>query len=183
MNGELRRLFREDQREHALGLEAGTPEYDAMRERDRRRRHRAWQVIGTLIEPAPEDLYHTAWLLNHGDEPEEAQCAHELALKAARLGYAPACWLAAAAYDRWCMYRGLPQTYGTQFVPDGARYRLWDMDSVTSDEERARWNVPPLRQQQRRADELSRTTPQPPMDRAPAWLKQALQRWQRESNS
>jgi glycine oxidase len=34
------------------------------------------------------------------------------------------------------MYQGKPQKYGTQFVPDGKRWRLWDVDPTTTDAER-----------------------------------------------
>jgi hypothetical protein len=105
-----------------------------------------------------------------------------LARAAALDGYAPARWLAAAAYDRWCMYRGLPQKYGTQFVPDGKRYRLWDVEGETTDAERAQWEVPPLAAQHARAEAMTRNEPQPPMDMAPEWLETALRRWSVEES-
>jgi hypothetical protein len=85
--------------------------------------------------------------------------------------------LAAAAYDRWCMYEGRSQKYGTQLVPDGVAYRLWDLDPATTDAERAQWDVPPLAEQLRRAEAMTRSEPQPPLDRAPEWMKAALARW------
>jgi TPR repeat protein len=127
--------------------------------------------------PSARDLYHAAWLFNHGDEAADARRAHDLAREAAERGHRPARWLAAAAYDRWCMYEGRPQKFGTQIVPDGVRYRLWDVEPSTTDAERAAWNVPTLAEQLRRADELTRTEPQPPMDTAPPWLEAAVIRW------
>lgn len=179
----LAELHAEDRREHANVPPVGTPEYRALRERDRRRRERATDLLdsleasGTLSEG---DLYHAAWLFNHGEHPAEARRAHELAREAAERGHRPARWLAAAAYDRWCMYEGRPQRYGTQFVPDGVRIRLWDIDPATTDDERAAWDVPLLAEQLRRADELTRSEPQPPMDEAPAWLRAAIERWASE---
>ncbi|OZI05869.1 hypothetical protein BWI93_23540 [Siphonobacter sp. BAB-5385] len=64
-------------------------------------------------------------------------------------------WLAAAALDRWHMYQGQPQKYGTQLVPDEGRYRLWDIDPDTTDEEQAQWNVPALAEMERRASQLT----------------------------
>jgi hypothetical protein len=125
----------------------------------------------------PQALYDAAWLLNHGEHPAEARQAHELAREAAEHGHAPARWLAAAAYDRWCMYEGRPQRYGTQFVADGVRYRLWDVEPATTDAERAAWDVPALAEQLARAEALTRTEPQPPLTHAPAWLRGALARW------
>ena len=158
----------------------GTPEYAALRARDRERRTRALALLEELRvtgAPVPEALYHTAWLFNHGEKPSEVRLAHDLAREAAERGYAPARWLAAAAYDRWCMYEGRPQKYGTQFVPDGVRYRLWDVEPATTDAERAEWNVPPLAQQLQRAEAMTRTLPQPTLDGAPAWLTDAVARW------
>lgn len=74
------------------------------------------------------------------------------------------------------MYEGRPQRSGTQSVPDGVRYRLWDVEPATTDEERAAWDVPPLAEQLRRAEVLTRNEPQPRMGGAPAWLKAAIER-------
>jgi len=162
---ELAALYAADRVDHGAVPPAGTPEYAALRARDRERRAWALAALDGLRAAdavVPEALYHAAWLLNHGDEPGEARLAHDLAREAAGRGHAPARWLAAAAYDRWCMYRGRPQKYGTQFVPDGAGYRLWDLEPATTDVERAAWDVPPLDQQLRRAEAMMRTEPQPP---------------------
>ncbi|MDI1443499.1 hypothetical protein [Polyangium sp. 6x1] len=177
----LAALHAEDVREHAAVPPVDTPDYRALRERDRARRAQAESALDLLRErggASADDLFHAAWLFNHGDHPGDARRAHELAREAAERGFLPARWLAAASYDRWCMYEGRPQKYGTQFVPDGARHRLWDVDPTTTDAERAAWDVPPLAEQLRRAEELTRTEPQPPMDNAPAWLKAAISRWE-----
>ena len=177
-------LYAMDLEEHAAVPPVHTPDYRALRERDRERRARADAALGALgaaSGPSPVDLYHAAWLFNHGEHPAEAKRAHELARAAAERGHAPARWLAAAAFDRWCMYEGRPQRYGTQFVPDGRRYRLWDVEVATTDAERAAWDVPPLAAQLERAEEMTRTEPQPRMDDAPAWLRPALARWRAEA--
>ena len=75
------------------------------------------------------------------------------------------------------MYEGRPQRYGTQIVPDGTRYRLWDVDGLANDEDRAALDVPPLASQRARAAAMTDTSPQPPMDEAPEWLRSALGRW------
>jgi hypothetical protein len=177
---ELAALFAADRAEHGAVPPVGTPEYAALRARDRERRTSALAALNRLRAAdaaVPEALYHASWLLNHGDEPEEARLAHHLSREAAVRGYAPARWPAAASYDRWCMYEGRPQKYGTQFVPDGVRYRLWEMEPGTTDAERAAWGVPPLAQQLQRAEAMTRTEPQPPLDGAPRWLTDAVARW------
>lgn len=87
-----------------------------MRERDRQRRARAEDLIESHALTAPEDYFHAARLFQHGDTAEDAWRAHVLARTSAELGYAQARWLAAAAYDRWLMYQGKPQKYGTQWL-------------------------------------------------------------------
>jgi hypothetical protein len=73
------------------------------------------------------------------------------------------------------MFQGQPQRYGTQLVPDGTRWRLWDTDPATTDADRAEWDVPTMDEQLERA--RTRTDPQPSMVDAPSWLKEALERW------
>lgn len=136
-----------------------------------------------------EDYYEAAHIMNHGDTIDDARTAHELALRSSEMGYRPARWLAAASYDRWQMYQGKPQKYGTNYVYDGQKDRLWDIDPQTTDEERAQWDVPPLAEQLRKAQEANRR--KSPMSekeqrefehKAPEWLKQALKRWQEQPN-
>lgn len=173
----IQELFLADRREHLNVPSVGTTEYSALRQRDQVRRESALRLLMSLANPDAQDLYRVAWLFNHGDTPEEAHRAHQLAAQAAALGYNDARWLAAASYDRWQMYCGKPQKYGTQIVPDGTQHRVWDTDPHMTDAERAEFNVPPLAEQHKRAIELTKTSPQPPMDQAPEWLKAAIIRW------
>ncbi len=178
MNDELQAMFDADRVDHANGFPYGTPEYIAMRERDRQRRARANEIVVSGGAIAAEDYFHAAKLFQHGDTPNDAWNAHTLALKAAEGGYRPARWLSAAALDRWLMYQGKPQKYGTNYVWDGYRDRLWDVDPATTDDERAEWDVPPLATQIQKAVVASRNRPPSPIpDDAPQWLKDALKRW------
>src|SRR5690606_34127916 len=105
--------------------------------RDRARRDAVMALLADGWPEAADDLYAAAWILNHGDLPEEAALGSRLAARAAELGRPGARWLAAAALDRSLMYAGLPQKYGTNMVPDGVGYRVWDVDPATTDTERA----------------------------------------------
>ncbi|HEX8661841.1 MAG TPA: hypothetical protein VF686_08230, partial [Brevundimonas sp.] len=109
-------LLAGDQAEDRAVL-AGTSAYVALRSRDRARRE---AVVALLEDGWPEDsddLYAAAWVLNHGDEAQEAALGSQLAARAAELGHPKARWLAAAAFDRSLMYAGKPQKYGTNMVP------------------------------------------------------------------
>lgn len=136
-----------------------------------------------------EDYFQAAHIMNHGDTAEDARSAHVFALRASELGYRPARWLAAASYDRWQLYQVKPQKYGTNYVFDGRRDRLWDVDPSTTDEQRAEWDVPPLAEQLRKAAEANHhKTPFSEQEQkefeanAPAWLKQVLDTWRREED-
>ena len=179
MNDELFALYTADREERVDQPRMGTAEYTAMRERDRQRRLRAAAMLSTLPVADAAGLYHAALLFQHGDTVEDAWCAYELAREATERGHERARGLTAAAYDRWCMYQSKPQKYGTQYISDGIRQRLWDVAPDTTDAERAAWNVPPLAEQLHKAVEATRIDPPQPISvaDAPAWLQEALIRW------
>jgi hypothetical protein len=190
MNNDLLFLFEADRKERLNQPKVNMPEYKAMRARDLERREQVLQMIANGDLRAAEDYYHAAQIMNHGDTPEDAENAHRLALRAAELGYRPARWLAAASYDRWQMYEGKPQKYGTNYIYDGVKDRLWDVDPATTDEERAEWDVPPLAEQLRKAEEANRhKVPMSEKERtefeknAPEWLKEILRKWRSEENN
>jgi hypothetical protein len=189
MNDELLSLYKADREERVNQPKANTPEYIAMRRRDLERRQRVMKIVTADELSTGEDYYHAAWIMNHRDTSDDARNAHLLALHASDLGHRPARWLAATTYDRWQMYQGKPQKYGTNYVHDGWRNRLWDVDPTTTDEERAAWDVPPLAEQLRKAEEANRhRTRMSEEDRkeflanAPEWLKEAVRRWQLEED-
>src|SRR4030095_4837238 len=190
MNNELDSLYKADKRERMDQPKANTAEYKAMRARDLERRVRVMEMGAADDLHTAEDYYHAAHILHHGDTPDDAKNAHQFALRSSELGYRPARWLAAATYDRWQMYQGKPQKYGTNYVYDGRRDHLWDGDPETTDEERADWDVPPLVEQLRKAEEANRN--QIPLSEneleefevnAPEWLKNAIKRWRVEEDN
>jgi hypothetical protein len=147
---ELHALFEEDQADRRGELPAD------LRRRDERRRARVEQLPAQGAVTDPDDLFFAAMVFQHGPDRAHYRQAHELARHAAELGSTrPARWLAAAAQDRWRMAGGLPQQYGTQYRSVGGRWVLYRVDPATSDEERARWDVPPLAEALRRAEEMT----------------------------
>lgn len=190
MNNELESLYKADKQERVNQPKVDTTEYKAMRARDLERRERVMEMMEANEVNTAEDYYHAAHIMNHGDTPEDAKQAHMFVLRSSELGYRPARWLAAASYDRWQMYQGKPQKYGTNYIYDGRQDRLWDVDPHTTDEERAAWDVPPLTEQLRKAEEANQyQTPMSEEERrefkanAPEWLKPALKRWRAEQNN
>jgi hypothetical protein len=176
---ELLRLLAEDRAEDRSRV-AGTPGYAEFRARDAARREAATAVLSRGGAFAADELYAAAWVFNHGDTVDDTRQAHALAKQAAEQGYKPARWLAAATRDRSLMFAGQPQHYGTQIVPDGIGWRIWDVDPATTDAERAEWDVPPLAEMHARAAATTIAQPQAPLDSAPQWWKDAMVRWGRQ---
>lgn len=141
VNEELRALLAADQQDR----DGGNLSPDA-RERDRIRLRRVKELLKAGAAEDAEDLFCAAMILQHGSALEDYWQAHEVAKASTDGGCAPARWLAAAAYDRWLMHQGERQHFGTQyFAMAGGPLRLWEVDPTTTDDERARWDVPPLR--------------------------------------
>jgi len=154
----LRQLYEEDQADRRQVPILGS----TLRERDRARRQTVTRLIETGALQTPEDHYHAAMVFQHGETLDDYSQAHELAKRAAELGYSPerrARWLAAAALDRSLMHQDKPQKYGTQYRWQGDEYRLWPVDPETTDAEREAWGVPPLEEAQQRAAQLTREHP------------------------
>lgn len=178
MNQELNLLFESDQLERQDAIDHGTSAFLALQDRDRERRRRAEIIIATTGLQTPQDYYHAAMIFMHGESGDDAWRAYMFASHAANDSYRPARWLSAAAYDRWLVYQGKPQKFGTQIVLDGRRFRLCDVDPATKDAERAEWDVPPLEEMRRRAEVLSRTKTKPSLDEGSKRLIETdKQRW------
>ncbi|HEU5227587.1 MAG TPA: hypothetical protein VFU49_07210 [Ktedonobacteraceae bacterium] len=186
MNEELHALFVADQADRSDHPAYDTNEYQQLRERDAQRRQRVSELIAEGQLTASDDYFHAALIFQHGETPEDIWQAHELAQRSVELGATQSMgnnnspWLVTASLDRWLMYQGKPQKYGTQFVPDGKRWRLWDIDPTTTDTERTANHVPPLQKLLQQAERYTQKLGQPSRENAPEWMKEALERWERE---
>ena len=59
---------------------------------------------------------------------------------------------------------------------------IWDVDPSTTDAERAANHVPLLHEQLKQAERWTLELGQPSQDAAPEWMKEALERWEREDS-
>ncbi|HYO15248.1 MAG TPA: hypothetical protein VE685_18785 [Thermoanaerobaculia bacterium] len=155
-NAELERLYTEDQADRAQGPNAKI-DWEAVSKRDEERRKRVLEILEAGGAKTAADYHHAAMVFQHGDTLDDYDRAHKLAAKAAELDpeHPGAKWLAAAAKDRWLMNQGKPQLYGTQFKMVDGKWVLWDVDPSVTDEERAKWDCPPLEVARKRAEELN----------------------------
>jgi hypothetical protein len=156
MNSELQALYEQDQADRSRFEQLDHEQLQQVLLRDRARRQRVEELVRSEMLQTPEDYFHAAMVFQHGEKLDDFWQAHELAKRGAELGHPNCRWLAAAAYDRWLMNQGKPQKYGTQYSSGGDEpYRLGDYDPTTTDEERAAWNVPPLAEALKQAEELT----------------------------
>jgi hypothetical protein len=160
VNGELYRIYHEDQNDRQISPERIV--WATVSQRDDARRARVREILDQGGARVADDYYHAAMVFQHGHEVADYQLAHQLALKAAELdpGNRSARWLAAATKDRELMQLGKPQRYGTQFHRSGSgQFELYQVDPTVTDEERARWEVPPLAEAKKRAARLNQGRP------------------------
>ena len=158
INQELYRMYQEDQGDR---LSDADLDWLLINERDAKHRERARALLDSGLVKTSDDYFHAAMIFQHGDDSASYALARDLALIAVKLDSTNsiARWLAAAAKDRYLWSIGEPQWYGTQtHILDGK----WTIDPVdttaVTDEERRKWNVPPLAEARRRAEEVNKVS-------------------------
>jgi hypothetical protein len=155
LHPELLAMCEEDQRDRSPG--PGGIDWQQVAPRDRERLRRAREILATGVALTPDDRYHAAIVLQHGEARDDFELAHELARRAAEedADHPHARWLAAAALDRARVASGKPQLYGTQSIREGDRWVLAPVDPAVTDEERAAWDVPPLAESRARVEAMN----------------------------
>ena len=117
---------------------------EKVREKDTLRRIEVLELIQNGEVHSGRNLVYAAFIFQHGDCPEHYLFANRLAQIAMDAGNTDAKWIFAASFDRYLKSIGEPQKYGTQYAWIEGEYRLYPVDPTTTDEERAKYNVPAL---------------------------------------
>jgi TPR repeat protein len=179
MHKELKLLFDEDQYECLHQPRDGTPEYLALRKKCKLRISEVKEILESDKSLSGDDYFHACIIFMHGDCPEDFWQAYNLALKAVDHNYKEAKRFAAAAFDKWLMYQGKPQKFGLQYVPDGVRLRIWNVAPETTDDERAEWDVPTLKELIDNVKNINERFDMSMinMETKPQWLKDAINKW------
>jgi hypothetical protein len=156
INAELARLYHEDQADRQGGPNSNI-NWQAVSKRDAERRQRVLEIAGKGGLKTADDYYHAAMVFQHSDKTEDYERAHQWCLKAVELdpAHPSARWLAAATKDRYLMSQGKPQLYGTQFKKVDGKWILWEVDPSVTDEERAKWDVPPLAESKKLVEQMN----------------------------
>lgn len=122
-------------------------------------RTRCQRVIDLYAKGAIEDSrdnFHASLVLLYGEQASHYDLARVFAQRAAKEGETRGWTVCAMAWDRWLLSTGKPQRFGTQIIKQGGRWSLGEIDTKTSDLDRAFYGVPPLYVQQQRAEMLQR---------------------------
>ena len=146
MNGELKKMYESDVKEK---LEADWDNAEMVAridKKDRERKKRVKEIISAGGLKVGADYHHAALIFQHGNTTIDFKKANELAKKGMELGDKRSKWLYAATLDRYLLSTGKPQRYGTQFGrnKDGEPEVAKPIDKNVTDEERVKYNVPPL---------------------------------------
>jgi hypothetical protein len=153
-NAIVYKLYLEDQGErmmllrHSKLLEQIKANTIRLLKNDLIRKQRLYALLPDLDKSnTPKDLEAAALILQHGTVANDYWHAHTLAMRAVKLGDSSALWLAAATIDRYLVAKGELQMYGTQTHVDAKTNQLEPapVNPTITDEERARWHVPPLK--------------------------------------
>jgi len=156
INQELEKLCEEDQKDRQGDMK--NADWEAISKRDSTRRQRVMEIYKEGEIKSSTDYFNAALILQHGNDSEAYQKAHEFALKAAELDASngSAKWLAAAAKDRYLWSIDKPQWYGTQFSNKNGKWTIEPIDtSAVTDQERRRWNCPTLAEARKRAEQMN----------------------------
>jgi hypothetical protein len=122
----------------------GSVDLTELNRQDVQRRKEVLEYLAAGELASGQALYAAAMVLQHGNCAEHYRWANELAGKAVEQGMQEAKWLYAATLDRYLLSQGKPQKFGTQYQAVGDRWKLLPVDPATTDEERARYDLPPL---------------------------------------
>lgn len=152
-NLKINKLFLADQKDR----KKKNINWDIIGKKDIERLKKLNQIIKNNKNLSPEDYYMIAMLYQHGVKLSDIQKAKYYAYKSMKLGYEKAKWLYAAATDRFLMYKGKKQKYGTQFkINKKGKWIFYPVNKNTTDKERFRYNVLPLKESKRLAVKLNK---------------------------
>lgn len=121
--------------------------FDLMVKRDNYRLAEARQIVKDGLLKTGKEFYCAAMIFHHSGKLSDTKNALRLIKGSMEKNYKLAKWLFAAITDRILTQQGLKQKFGTQFQRNikTGKWKLFPIDSKTSDSERAKFNVPTLK--------------------------------------
>ena len=145
-NAKLAEMYNQDQDDRASGPNQIAWKIVSKHDADRLS-ETEFALLHNQIRTA-KDYFYAAMIFQHSNSAHDAMEAHILAYQASKIdpSLANTKWLSAAAWDRYLMWLGKPQWYGTQYVknPQGDWILYKVNTSAVTDAERAELGVPSL---------------------------------------
>lgn len=150
-NAELKKLVAADQADRSGESD------EKLAPNDDLRRQKVFELLAQNKIMTPKDKYNASIILHHtgmvfidnqlkSKSVENHYLAYQLAKAAFEEGYQKAQYLVAVTYDRYSWMAYGYQKYGTQTTFKDDKEVWVTIDSTTADEERARYQVPPLQE-------------------------------------
>ncbi len=152
-NNVLQKMFDDDQ----AARNADDINWKVLNVQDEQRRVRLTELLKAGALKTGRDYYNAAFIEQHGHKPEDYLRAHCLAVTALMLGYKPARWISAVTLDRYLVFTGHSQIYGTQSLGKVPKDPTAEMEmsqepydrSVLTDDMRRMSGVPGIPEQER----------------------------------
>ncbi len=133
---QMHQVYVEDQRDRGVLLsDSGEPDKpsgkvksiqslggELLRAHDAARRDQVRALLASGGVSTAQDFHDAAFILQHGDKPDEYLLAHILAIQAIAKGDSNSVWISAATLDRYLQFIGQKQVFGTQFLDDWTAY-------------------------------------------------------------
>ena len=126
---------------------------------DSLREKRVYQLLKSNQVLTAPDYENAALIFQHGADSVAYKMAVKMMEKAVEIDLNIDRWLLAAATDRYLVYIGKPQIYGTQYYKETREgpFLMCDFDKTKiTDEERRKFNVPILAEQKLKLIEMNR---------------------------
>ena len=146
MNKELQKIFNDDQKDRhdpAIRNDA-----TLLTRNDKIRKKMLQNILREDKSLSAKDYYLATMIFHHGSSIQDSIKAVKLSETSYKLGYKKALSLYATCLDRLLLKRGKEQKFGTQYQRKDtkSKWKLLPVDSQTTDEERKKYNIAPLKE-------------------------------------
>lgn len=156
----MKKMFQQDQSARH-GIMSHKDRWAKLEKGDQARRVEVMRYLAEGKLASADDFFNAAMIFQHGTCADHYKLANQFSEKAMNMGNHDARWLYAASLDRYLMTLGKPQKYGTQYQQNQktGKWELYTVDPATTDEERARYDVPPMAETQKQLEQMNQKTP------------------------
>lgn len=139
INTDLESLYYEDKEQRES---AKTPkQVELLESITRKRVIRVKEMIPFIDDSEIWNCHYIAYILHHSNQVQDYKLAHQYATKAVEMGSSAAKWLYAVTLDRWLVFQGKKQKFGTQYEIKKGNKHYFPSDGTVSDKERSSFGI------------------------------------------